>query len=157
MHRPPTLTVQLRRSRCALAFVIASHLATALLLATMPLSWQLRFAMSMVVALMAWRAVQRIAGRASVSSMQLDVDRRLKIVGRNGREMNGEVQPQTYVAEWVTTVVWRPAGARFSRSVLILPDSLSRDDYRCLRVLLRYSQPSRDAIDGGDDHVTGSS
>ncbi len=37
-------------------------------------------------------------------------------------------------------VVWRPDGARWSRTVLIVPDMLPAEDFRRLRVMLRYAR-----------------
>jgi hypothetical protein len=36
--------------------------------------------------------------------------------------------------------VWRPDRSRFSRAEFILPDMLPADDFRRLRVLLRYGR-----------------
>ena len=59
---------------------------------------------------------------------------------RDGRLVAGHVRSATYVGAMLTTVVWRPDGARFSRTVLILPDMLPADDFRRLRVMLRYAR-----------------
>jgi hypothetical protein len=40
----------------------------------------------------------------------------------------------------LTSIVWRPDGARWSRSILVLPDMLPPDDFRRLRVMLRYAR-----------------
>ena len=40
----------------------------------------------------------------------------------------------------LTSIVWRPDGARWSRSILVLPDMLAPDDFRRLRVMLRYAR-----------------
>ena len=36
--------------------------------------------------------------------------------------------------------MWRPDGARWSRAILIVPDMLPPDDFRRLRVMLRYAR-----------------
>jgi hypothetical protein len=50
------------------------------------------------------------------------------------------VRAATYVGAWVTTIVWRPDGARWSRAILVLPDMLPAEDFRRLRVMLRYAR-----------------
>jgi hypothetical protein len=44
----------------------------------------------------------------------------------------------------VTTIVWRPDRAAWwvpASSILLLPDMLPADDFRRLRVVLRYGRP----------------
>ena len=53
----------------------------------------------------------------------------------------------SYVGARLTTIVWRPDGAPLVmpvRAIVILPDTLAADDFRRLRVLLRYGQPGDD-------------
>ena len=45
----------------------------------------------------------------------------------------------SFVAPWLTIVRWRPEGARFDRTFLVVPGMLEREDFRRLRVLLRWA------------------
>jgi len=51
----------------------------------------------------------------------------------------GIVRPGSFVAPWLTIIRWRAPTHRFDRTLLILPDMLPEDDFRRLRVLLRWS------------------
>ena len=62
---------------------------------------------------------------------------------RDGRSRDGSIQDDSYVGEHLTTIVWRPDDApRYerARTILILPDMLSPEDFRRLRVLMRYGR-----------------
>jgi hypothetical protein len=50
----------------------------------------------------------------------------------------GEVVDGSFVAPWLTIVYWRPLGARFTRTLLVLPDMLDPEPFRALRVILRW-------------------
>jgi len=43
----------------------------------------------------------------------------------------------------MTSIVWRPDGARWSRAILVVPDMLPADEFRRLRVMLRYARSGR--------------
>jgi len=58
----------------------------------------------------------------------------------DGRLIAGHVRSATYVGALVTTIVWRADGARWSRTVLVVPDMLAAEDFRRLRVMLRYAR-----------------
>ena len=70
-------------------------------------------------------------------------DRRITASLRDGRSRDGSIQDDSYVGEHLTTIVWRPDHAprwKRARTILILPDMLSREDFRRLRVLMRYGR-----------------
>ncbi|MEP7262597.1 MAG: protein YgfX [Usitatibacter sp.] len=69
-----------------------------------------------------------------VRSLSLGRDGVMSLDGRAGLLREG-----SFVSPWLTVLRWRPAGARFDRTVLILPDMLAREDFRRLRVLLRWA------------------
>ena len=58
----------------------------------------------------------------------------------DGRLAAGHVRRSTYVGAWMTSVVWRADGAYWSRAILIVPDMLPAEDFRRLRVMLRYAR-----------------
>ena len=58
----------------------------------------------------------------------------------DGRILAGHVRSSSYVSARLTTIVWRADGERRLRSILILPDMVSADAFRRLRVMLRYAR-----------------
>ena len=74
--------------------------------------------------------------------------RRARALRLEGRRISvdgvpGDVVDGSFVAPWLTIVHWRPLGARFTRTLLVLPDMLDADSFRGLRVILRWGRPGR--------------
>lgn len=143
MRLPVQLRVSLRPSRHAAIAIVAiaclawaavlvlsvptiAHLVTGLVLA----GWA-----RLALRRHAWRTSPRAAVELMVSSDAVVVVRR-----RDGQLAAGHLRSASFVHPRLTTLVWRPDGARVSRSVLVLPDMLSPEDFRRLRVLLRYGR-----------------
>lgn len=117
-HILPVLVAVAAASTVALLAVARLPLAITLLLAT----WAVCAGLDTVR-----RAVP-------VRTLSLGRDGGILLDGRAGSLRDG-----SFVAPWLTVIRWRPAGARFDRTVLILPDMLSREEFRRLRVLLRWA------------------
>jgi hypothetical protein len=83
----------------------------------------------------AWRR-----GPRAIVALWLTGDRMLVARTGNGQLIAGHVRASSYVGARVTTLVWRADDARLSRAEWILPDMLPADDFRRLRVLLRYGR-----------------
>jgi hypothetical protein len=75
-----------------------------------------------------------------VWSIRLDGGDRVEVAFGSGRIVAGTLHGDSRAGSWLTSVVWRPKGARRTRSVPILPDMLPADDFRRFRVLMRYGQ-----------------
>jgi hypothetical protein len=65
-----------------------------------------------------------------VTELRLAPDLVLVVHRGDGRLIAGHVRSATYVAASLTSIVWRPDGARFSRAILIVPDMLPEEDFR---------------------------
>ena len=50
----------------------------------------------------------------------------------------GRIREGSCVFPWLTVVRWRPADARRDHTVLLLPSMLDPEEFRRLRVLLRW-------------------
>ncbi len=64
------------------------------------------------------------------------------LVRRDGAELSCRILPGSMVTPWLTVLNILPQGARFARSVVILPDSLDAESFRQLRVWLRWGSHS---------------
>lgn len=143
MRLPPSVHVILAASRCAGTGIGVLGIATIALALALPLAslWQV----ALVGAIVAWtvRAFRLDAlhrGRSAVLEIRLAPDLILVACLGDGRLVAGHVRASTYVGSWITCIVWRPDGARWSRTILLLPDMLPPDDFRRLRVMLRYAR-----------------
>jgi hypothetical protein len=143
MRLPPSVHVVLSASRIAGAGVGMLATATVALTIAMPLDPLLQIAL--VAAIVAWAAwafqVDALRrGRFAVTEVRLAPDLILVACMGDGHLVAGHVRSTTYVGAWITTIVWRPDGWRWSRSILVLPDMLPAEDFRRLRVMLRYAR-----------------
>ncbi|MCC7325574.1 MAG: hypothetical protein IT521_02060 [Burkholderiales bacterium] len=143
MRLPPSVHVVLGSSRIVGAGVGVAALATLGVVFALPLPpWQPPALCVMVVgwALAAFRVAALRRGAFAVTELRLAPDLLLVAHMGDGRLVAGHVRSATYVGEWLTSIVWRPDGARWSRTVLIVPDMLPAEDFRRLRVMLRYAR-----------------
>jgi hypothetical protein len=143
MHKPPTVRVSLGPSRRACLGVTALAAATISILVMLPVHPLVIVAS--VVALASWAGNRiwvlglRRAPRA-VRELRVEGDRTVVATLVSGEVLKGHIQDASYVGAIVTTLTWRSKGALCARSVLILPDMLPAEDFRRLRVLLRYGR-----------------
>jgi hypothetical protein len=143
MRRPPVVQVSLGPSRSAGATIGVATLATLVVVLLLPVDAWLHLALCAVVLAWAWVAFERVAVRATpdaVVHLRLGSDLFIVVTRGDGRLVAGRVRPATCVSAALTSIVWRPDGAMRSRSILVLPDMLPPDDFRRLRVMLRYAR-----------------
>jgi hypothetical protein len=143
MRLPPSVLIVLQPSRTLAAAIGVGALATFGIVFALPLAaWQQASLLLLVLvwAGLAWHRDALRRGRRAVRELRLAPD--LVLVARcgDGRLVAGHVRTATYVGEWLTSIVWRPDGARRCRTVLILPDMMAADEFRRLRVMLRYAR-----------------
>ena len=118
------------RSRRLEGFVGCTSIATGGLVAVLPIAVELQ------AAALAWIGVSALVSlrrAAADRALRIDVDRSVEVDGVQGTLRDG-----SFVAPWLVVVRWRPARAWKDRSLLVAPDMLGADDFRRLRVLLRW-------------------
>jgi hypothetical protein len=143
MRMPPSVHVVLSPSRQAGVGIGVLAAATIALAIALPLDALTQ--VGIVAGLVAWAAyafhVDALhRGRFAVTELRLAADLILVACMGDGRLVAGYVRASTYVGSALSTIVWRPDGHRWSRTILILPDMLPTDDFRRLRVMLRYAR-----------------
>jgi hypothetical protein len=142
MSPAPRLRLEPRPSRrVALAFTLAG-VATAGVVLVLPLAWEARLAV-VAAAVVAIDARLRALRRSVPALIHLGLDRRIAVTATDGHTRQGTVLPSTYVGARVVSVVWRPDGGsrwRPAPALLLLPDMLTGDEHRQLRVALRYGR-----------------
>jgi hypothetical protein len=143
MRMPPSVHVVFKPSRIAGAGLGVLAAATIALTMAMPLEPWLQAVL--VAAVATWAggsfhvaALQR--GRHAVTEIRVAPDLMLVACMGDGHLVAGYVRAATYVGAWITTIVWRPDGRRISRTIVVLPDMLPAEDFRRLRVMLRYAR-----------------
>ena len=143
MRLPVQLRVSLRPSRVATAAITSLALGTFGVWLTLPAPAAVDVLAAVVLAGWAHHHVrlhgQRSARRAVVEVL-LSSDAVVVVRQRDGRLRAGHVRSASFVHPRFTSIVWRPDGARWSRAVLVVPDMLPDEDFRRLRVMLRYAR-----------------
>lgn len=144
------LRVALRPSpRLAMLLALAG-LGSAVLLALLPLPRWLMLALCAAVLLATCHHLARDVLRllpGSVVLLEVDAGGRLRVVCRNGAADAAEVAGDSRVGAWLTLLNLKVAGRR--RSVLLTGDGTDAEDYRRLRVWLRWGQAVAQANPAG--------
>jgi hypothetical protein len=147
MRRSPPLQLELRASRLGRRLVVAVGAVTTVLVVWLPLGHEFRIVALLVIAQTIIDGISRVAGRALPATLVVGVDRRIAVRRRDGDLVEGLILDATYVGAHLTTIVWRLDGdgvgwriLRPARTIVVLPDALSAEDFRRLRVVLRYGR-----------------
>jgi toxin CptA len=131
---------KLQPSHYLAAMLIAAHGAT--LAALFPLAFPiwaktaLAFFVLLSLGYHLWREAWLFAPSASVALL-LEGDQ-VVLSTRGGEQLTGQILRDSLVTPYLTVLNVLPQGARFSRSVVILPDSLDAESFRQLRVWLKW-------------------
>ena len=83
-----------------------------------------------------WREAWLSAPSASVGLM-LEGDQ-VVLTTRDGEKLTGQILRDSLVTPFLTVLNVLPQGARFARSVIIMPDSMDAESFRQLRVWLKW-------------------
>ena len=127
-------------SRLAGALLAAMVLATLAVLFATPGAAAARILLATAVACAALEYAHGLglgcAGRRALLSRGAG---EIEVRSPDGRWRRGCLRAGSFVAPWLTLVLWRAEGSRFDRAVLILPDMLGEEEFRRLRVRLRWA------------------
>lgn len=145
-YSEPRISVSLAPSRRAAACIVLACFATLAVVAATPVHVAVRalvLAWTGVASIASLRRVAWLRGRRGVRAFRVEGGAALEVEDGEGRVVPGEVRPGSFVAPWLTIVRWRPAGSRFTRGIVVLPDMLHAETFRALRVVLRWMPPPR--------------
>lgn len=117
------------------------HGFAAAMLGFVPLPQWLAMAIFPLLAGSAWFYSRRDGLRrspASLVALRLHADRRCEFRTRGGDWQEAELLGSSFVAPYLTVLNLRPLDRRLVRHLVILPDALPSDDFRRLRVWLKW-------------------
>ncbi len=137
------LKISLRPSRILAAILVLAHGAAMALvaLAGMPL-WLESIALAALVANLVFDVRQSALLRAPDALVALEItsDNQFSIQKRRGEWIACEVLGSTYVASFLTILNLKATDSGRTTRAVILPDSLDAEDFRKLRVWLRWKR-----------------
>jgi toxin CptA len=136
-----TLTVAVGPSRQLTILVTGMHGFAAAMCWLVPLPlWLAAMLMPLVVASAGYH-LGRDGLRslpAALVALRLHADRRCEFQTRSGAWQEAELLGSSFVSPFLTVLNLQPAGRRFARHLVILPDALASEDFRRLRVWLKW-------------------
>ncbi len=137
------LSLSLRPSRRLFLLLTLAHGAAAAALAALGLDPWIGVPMLLGVILsLAWQ-LRRLFGAQRIVELILHKDGALEYVRRDGTAASGKVDPQTMVTAWLTVLLLRSGAGRRCEALTLLPDTLESEDFRRLRLWLRWLAAER--------------
>ena len=148
-------TVRIKPSRCLAVLLAAAHLAASALLWPLALALWLKAAIAaaLIVSLaFHLRRYALLAASASIVGIEIGEDGHCALQTRGGAQLEARLLGSSFVMPYLTVLNFKPAGSRIARHMTILPDSLGADEFRRLRVWLRWKV---DWVEDGHDETAG--
>jgi toxin CptA len=136
--------IRLQRSRCLLMAVTLSHLVALVIALAMPLAPWLRIGLAVLIAAsMAYAIRHHILrnSRYAVTGLKPTRDG-LSIETRDDGWILCDILDSSFVTPWLTVLHLKLAQRRLPVHVVLLPDMLGADEFRRLRVWLKWAQPN---------------
>jgi hypothetical protein len=150
----PRLRLEPRPSRIGFALNTIGCSAATVLLASLALPWPVAGAGIAAIGIAFRSGHRQCVGRGVPAIAHVGIDRTITVTDRRGRSCDGVILADSHVGAMLTTIVWRANAAPWWRPagvILVLPDTLPIDEFRRLRIFLRYGVPSTEAATNGVD------
>ena len=137
------MNITLRPSRILTAILVLAHGAAIamVVLAGMPL-WLDLIAIAVLVASLVYdlRKTALLQAPDAVIGLEITSDDKFSIQTRRGEWIESEVLGSTYVTSFLTILNLKVIDSGRTTRAVILPDSLNAEDFRKLRVWLRWKR-----------------
>jgi len=153
MPAPLRLRLEPGPSRTAFALIVLGGMAVSALTAVLALPWWAVSGCALAIGLAVHGGWRRTLGDRVPALVHVGIDRSITVTDRRGRSHDGVIDASSYVGARLTTIAWRVNGAPAWRPpgvILVVPDVLPADDFRRLRIFLRYGRGSARATKGVD-------
>ena len=122
-------------------FLVTGHVFAAVCVFMVPLPFWPRYLLLCALVLNIFYVLPHQAWRAwpfSIVSLQFERDGVVLLEYRNGKVLAAKVLASSFVAPYLTIILLKTRKKWFARSVVLLPDMLSPDVFRTLRVWLKW-------------------
>jgi toxin CptA len=140
------LRVTLQSSRYLTAALASVHLAAALTLIPLELGLHAKAALAVAIAASLAHCLWRyslLKSRLSVIAIELTDRENAAVQFTDGLWREARVLGTSYVSPLLTVINLRLPAHRFARHSIVVPDNIDPDDFRRLRVILRWSHPKQ--------------
>jgi hypothetical protein len=140
------IAIALRRSRLLLVLTVVLHGLAAASLAVLPWPLSLRCLLLVIVALSLWRQIWR---PSRVVGLCLAASGELSFQFANGEQAFVRAQPDSVVFSQLLVLRVRDGESGRLETLALLPDSMPSEQFRVLRLWLRWRADSSDQREGG--------
>ena len=138
----------LRPSRYLGAVLTCVHICASAILLPLELGAEAKLILAVAIAVSLAHSVWRYAllkSRGAVVSIALSDRASGSVQLKDGSWRSARILGTTYVSPLLTVVNVRMAGHRTARHVVIVPDNIDPEDFRKLRVILKWAYPKQSA------------
>lgn len=135
------LSIQRKPSYWLAIILSLAHLAAAVILWTLVLSLgiKLTVTVALIISLIYYlRQDALLTANSAVIAFELSDEMQCTLTTRSGESIVCSILSSTFVAPYLTVLNLKPAEKLFMFSVVILPDSINAEEFRQLRVWLRW-------------------
>jgi len=130
------ISVKLRPSRNLALLLVAMHAVALLVVSSLELLVWIKLALLLLIAISAWNCRKYWHGTQRIILLNLRDKGALAYVRLNGATGDAGVHRQSTVTPWLTVILLK--SGKGLEVLVLLPDALNLDDYRRLRVWLRW-------------------
>ena len=141
------LSIQRKPSYWLAIILSLAHLAAAVILWTLVLSLgiKLTVTVALIISLIYYlRQDALLTANSAVIAFELSDEMQCTLTTRSGESIVCSILSSTFVAPYLTVLNLKPAEKLFMFSVVILPDSINAEEFRQLRVWLRWKWKNGD-------------
>ncbi len=138
--------IELRRSHIYALLTCAMHGAAAACLFAVPLDWYWRAVALLLIAGSLWSSLRF----SRFVSLLLDA-KGLSFLDAGGGRVDAALLPESTVFAWLVVLRFRVGGERKAHALTLLPDQMSSDEFRKLRLWLRWNATTGKCDDPGDE------
>ena len=142
------LNIRLKPSLYLSLLLSAAHIIAIGLVLVLPLPIELKLVTTLVFCISLVFYLNRnvrLAALNSVIALEINEDCTCTIETRSGKQLDCILLPTSYVSASLTILNLKANDELLARHVVILPDSIDPEDFRKLRVLLRWKYKAKPA------------
>lgn len=135
------LSIHLKPSYRLVGILILTHCLAALILWLLALPWLMQMILSIMLATSLIYYLRKdacLSADNAIVTLAFSSEIPCTVTTRCGESVTCDVLPNTFVAPYLTVLDLKPTGKFLTCSVVILSDSIDAEEFRQLRVWLRW-------------------
>lgn len=139
--------IELRRSSIHSLLTCAMHGTASACLFAVPLDWYWRAVALLLIAGSLWSVLRS----SRFASLRLTARDGLSFIGADGGRVEASLLPESTFFTWLVVLRFRIGEERKGHAVTLFPDQMSREEFRKLRLWLRWNASAGKRDDQGDE------